>query len=249
GQDASLTIAGTQVTSASNTVKSALTGVTMSLTQDAAGTTQTLSVAQDVTDQKTAIGAFVTAYNNFVTTAASLTGFDSTQKKGQQGGTLLGDSTLNTIRNAITSTLSEGVKNSLGGGVNLASIGISLQKDGQLKIDDSALTVALSNNPDTLSSLFNSKTGLGASLDTHLSSFLKTGGIIDARTDAINADQKAATDQQTQLTAYSAQLTKGYNAQFTALNSLMSRMNQNSQYLTQLFGGTKSAGALATNHK
>jgi flagellar hook-associated protein 2 len=48
------------------------------------------------------------------------------------------------------------------------------------------------------------------------------------------------------LTAYTAQLTSQYQAQFTALNTLMATMNNNAQYLTQLFGGTNSAGALAT---
>jgi flagellar hook-associated protein 2 len=38
-----------------------------------------------------------------------------------------------------------------------------------------------------------------------------------------------------------------YTAQFTSLNTLMATMNNNQQYLTQLFGGTNSAGALATN--
>jgi flagellar hook-associated protein 2 len=249
GQDASLTIAGTQVTSASNTILSALTGVTLSLTEDAVGTTQTLTLAHDVSDQKTAIGAFVTAYNNFVTTVASYTGFDKTKKPGEQGGTLLGDTLLNSIRNTISTTLGAGVKNGTNGTINLTSIGISLQKDGQLKIDDNALSVALKDNPGTVESLFNAKTGVAATLNTHLTSYLKTGGIIDMRTSTITSDQKAVADQQKQLTTYATQLTKSYNNQFTALNSLMARMNQNSQYLTQLFGGNNSAGALATNHR
>ncbi|MGV7244582.1 flagellar filament capping protein FliD, partial [Caballeronia sp. M23-90] len=58
---------------------------------------------------------------------------------------------------------------------------------------------------------------------------------------------KSLSDQQTALTAYAAQLTTSYNAQFTALNTLMSQSTSNASYLTQLFGGTDSAGALATN--
>ena len=37
------------------------------------------------------------------------------------------------------------------------------------------------------------------------------------------------------------------NAQFTALNKLMTTMNNNKNYLTQLFGGNNNAGALARN--
>ena len=96
------------------------------------------------------------------------------------------------------------------------------------------------------SALFNSTTGVAAQMTTSLNSFLGTGGLISNSQSAINTDLKSITTQQTALTAYTAQLTSQYQAQFTALNTLMATMNNNSQYLTQLFGGANSAGALAT---
>ena len=83
-------------------------------------------------------------------------------------------------------------------------------------------------------------------MTTSLNSFLSAGGLIANSQSAVNTDLKSITTQQTALTAYTAQLTSQYQAQFTALNTLMATMNNNSQYLTQLFGGTNSAGALAT---
>ncbi|SAK45734.1 flagellar hook protein FliD [Caballeronia temeraria] len=248
GVDSHLTIAGTPVTSSSNTVKEAITGISMTLTADSVGTTQTLTVGQDVSGQKTTIDAFVTAYNNFVTTAASLTSFDSTQAAGSQGGALLGDSMMNTIKNTIASTISKAIGTG-SGQVNLASIGIALQPDGTLKTDEDALTDALTNNSGKVASLFNSTNGVAAQLNNSLTSFLQTGGLIDTRTTALNADLKSIADQQTQLTAYTQQLTTSYNQQFTALNTLMSSMATQGSYLTALFGGTNSAGALATNAK
>jgi flagellar hook-associated protein 2 len=248
GQDANLTVAGTAVSSPSNTISDAITGVKMNLTSDAVGTTQSLTIGQDVSGQKTTIESFVTAYNNFISTASSLTSFDSTQSAGSQGGALLGDSMMNSIKNTISSTISRAI----GTGkdqVNLASIGISLQPDGSLQTDDDKLTDALTNNSGTVASLFNSTNGVAAQLNTNLTSFLQTGGIIDARTTALNDDLSSIADQQTQLTAYTAQLTTSYNAQFTALNTLMSSTSQQSSYLTALFGGTNSAGAMATNAK
>jgi flagellar hook-associated protein 2 len=49
------------------------------------------------------------------------------------------------------------------------------------------------------------------------------------------------------LNLYSSQLTDQFNAQFTALNTLIAQTNNSSQYLTQLFGGTNSQGALSAN--
>ena len=246
GEDAHFTIAGTAATSASNTITGVLSGVSMTLTSAAVGTTQTLSIAQDTTGLTTTLNSFVTAYNNYVSTVHSLTAFDSTAAKGSQGGALLGDAMLNSITGTISSLISGGVGKG-SSNVSLASIGISLQSDGTLKTDATALSAAVSSNSSALSTLFNSTTGVATKLNTSLTTMLATGGTIDTRTTALNADLKSLADQQTSLTAYTAQLTSNYNAQFTALNTLMSQATSNSSYLTALFGGTNSAGALATN--
>jgi flagellar hook-associated protein 2 len=233
------------LSSASNTIKGSITGIDMTLTSDSVGTTQTLTIGQDVSGQKTAIDAFVTAYNNFISTAASLTSFDST---ASSQGALLGDSMMNAIKNTISSTISKAIGSGTSK-VNLASIGIALQPDGTLQTDEDALTDALTNNTGTVASLFNTTDGVAAQLNTSLTGYLATGGLIDTRTTALNADLKSIADQQTQLTSYTQQLTTQYNTQFTALNTLMSQMATQSNYLTQLFGGTNSAGAMATNAK
>ncbi|KND58802.1 Flagellar hook-associated protein FliD [Candidatus Paraburkholderia schumanniana] len=246
GQDSHLTIAGTPVTSASNTVKEAISGVSMTLTADSVTSSpQTLTVSQDTANLKTAINSFVTAYNNFITTAASLTSYDSTSSTQ---GALLGDSIMNTIKNTIAGTISKAIGTGLSA-VKLASIGITLQPDGSLSTNGDTLSAALTSNSGTVAKLFNSTDGVAASLNNSLTSFLATGGIIDTRTTALNNDLSSIADQQTQLTAYKQQLTTDYNAQFTALNTLMSSMSTQSSYLTALFGGTNSAGARATNAK
>jgi flagellar hook-associated protein 2 len=134
--------------------------------------------------------------------------------------------------------------------VGLASIGISLKgdpADGTLVIDNKKLTASLTSSPAQVATLFNSTNGLGVKLNKSITDFVKTGGIIDTRSTALNADLKSITAQQTTLANYSAALTKQYQNQFTALNTLMATMNNNANYLTALFGGPKSAGALASN--
>jgi flagellar hook-associated protein 2 len=250
GQDAQLSISGMPVTSPGNTITTAIDGLVLNLSAESAGTTQTLTIAPDVTDQKAAIGAFVTAYNNFITTSASLTGFDATKKAGSQGGILLGDSALNSILGSLTGAISGGpglhsaqTNNTL----SLAGIGITIQKDGTLKIEDATLANALTNQSSSVAALFGGKNGLAVSMNASIASSLKTGGIMDAHVNALNVHLKALTSQQTQLTDYANKLTKAYNQQFTALNTLMTQMSQNGDYLTALFGGKNSAGALATN--
>jgi len=83
-------------------------------------------------------------------------------------------------------------------------------------------------------------------MNSSLTTFLKKGGILDTKTTSLNKDLDNIKVQGTKLDAYATQLTNSYNAQFTALNTLMAHMSNNSSYLTALFGGANSAGALAS---
>ncbi|MGH8777755.1 flagellar filament capping protein FliD [Paraburkholderia sp.] len=242
-QDASLTIDGSPVTSASNTITGALTGVTINLTAAAANTQQTLTVATDTTAQTTAITNFVTAYNNYVTTAKSLSSYDSTAAAGSQAGPLLGDAMLNSITNGLASIVSSGVTSG-GGTFSLASIGLNLQDDGTIVTDTTALQTALTSSPGTVSALFNQTNGMGAQINNFSNIYIQTSGTIDQRTAALNSDLSSLAAQATTLQTYSSTLTAQYNAQFTALNNLLTTTQNNTQYLDQLFGGNGAAGTL-----
>ncbi|SEB03498.1 flagellar filament capping protein FliD [Paraburkholderia sartisoli] len=243
GQDAQFTIDGNAVTSASNTVSNALTGVTLVLSAAAIGTPQTVTVATDPTATTKAINDFVTAYNNYVTTAAGLSGYNTTTATA---GPLLGDSMLNQINNGLAGLISGGVTTG-GKTFSLSSIGIDLQPDGTMAVDQSKLTAAVSSSSPAIAGLFNTTNGIGTTLNSFVNTYVQSSGTIDQRTASLNSDLSNLSDQATALTDYQNTLTAQYNAQFTALNTLMSQMQNNTQYLTQLFGGSSSAGALATN--
>lgn len=246
-QDAYFTIDGTAVANATNTVTSALSGVTLNLTAaavDSTGTSpQTLTIAQDTGSQSTAINNFVNLYNTLVTTMGTLSSFSS---GATTQGPLLGDPTLNMVQNTLASVVASGVKSG-GTTTSLAAIGITLQADGTLSVDSTTLNNALQNNQAAVAQVFNPTNGVAAQLNNDITGYLASNGPIQTRTAALNADLTSITKQQTNLSNYEAQLTTMYQAQFTALNTLMSTMNNNSQYLTQLFGGTNSQGAWSAN--
>ncbi|CAN7533927.1 flagellar filament capping protein FliD [Paraburkholderia sp. DD10] len=245
-QDAQFTVGGIAASSSSNAVTGAISGVTINLAAASAGTTQTLTIAQDTASQNTAITNFVSLYNTVIATMATLTSYNA---GSSQQGALLGDSTLQTIKNTLA-TIIGGAVGSGSTGATLAAIGITLKDDpadGTLVVDNNKLNTALTSSPATVATLFNTTNGIAEQLNTSITNFTKTGGIIDTRKTALNADLKSITTQQTALADYTTQLTDQYQAQFTALNTLMATMNNNSAYLTALFGGKDSAGAMATN--
>jgi flagellar hook-associated protein 2 len=245
-QDALFSVGGIEASSSTNAATLAITGVTLNLSSAAAGTTQTLTIAQDATALSTAITNFANLYNTVVTTINSLSSYD---KSSKAAGALLGDSALVASKNTLASIIVGGA-GSGSSRVGLGSIGITLKgdpADGTLVVDSKKLTASITGNPAQVATLFNSTDGVGARLSRSITDFVKTGGIIDTRSTALNVDLKSIATQQTTLANYSAQLTKQYQNQFTALNTLMATMNNNAQYLTALFGGAKTAGALATN--
>jgi flagellar hook-associated protein 2 len=221
--DASLRIDGIAVTSASNSVSGALNGVTLEL---AATGSATLTVSRDTSAATDAISSFVTAYNSYAATVSSL---DSYDKDTGQSGILLGDTTLMSIQRQIGSVLSGGVAgNDIG---SLAALGITRNADGTLKLDSGKLDDALKGNPGAVQDLFAGPGGYATRLNDALGGFTGSGGVIAARNASINKQLGNLDQESTALDArmnvYEAQLRQ----QYTALDTLMSSLNNTSSYL------------------
>ncbi|MGF7129435.1 flagellar hook-associated protein 2 [Paraburkholderia sp. EB58] len=249
-QNAQFTLNGTPVSSATNSDSTALTGVTLNIASAAVGTTQTLTVASDPTTIESDITNFVSDYNAVVSLMAAQTSFTAGATSSSSSGPLLGDSALTAVQNMLGNLVSSGVPGP-NGTVSLASIGITLVSDGSsdsgtLSVNTATLDNAVQNNPTQVAALFNMTNGLGQQLNAAVNTFSESGGVLDQRTAQYTADLQSVKTQATALTAYEAQLTSQYTNEFTALNSLMASTNSDSKYLTALFGGTNSAGALAT---
>ncbi|MDN7752367.1 flagellar filament capping protein FliD [Burkholderia gladioli] len=252
-QDAQFKIGTVSGSSSTNTVTSAIAGVTLNLTQAAVSNppaAQTLTIAPDTTTQASTITAFVKAYNTLVTTYSAVGTFNSSNPS--QSGPLFGDSTLNSIQNQLSAILGGGVTSN-GASATLKSLGITIadgsnstQPAGTLVIDQGALTTALQST-NAAATLFNGTNGIGEQLNKAITNITAPKGILTTSVSSVQSDLTSLNTQQTALNAYAAQLTTQYNTQFTQLNTLLAQMTTNQNYLTQLFGGTNSAGALATN--
>jgi flagellar hook-associated protein 2 len=199
-------------------------GVTLNLTSTG---TNTLTVARDNTAAQSAIQGFVTAYNSYVSTASSLSSYNASSGAA---GVLLGDATLTSVQRQISSVLSNAVKgNSVG---TLANLGITRQADGTLTTDSTKLNAALSTNPNAVKSLFNGTNGYATTLNTALTSYTASNGVIGARVTSLQGQLTQLGTQQTSLTARMATYQKQLQQQYTALDTLMSQLNNTSSYLT-----------------
>lgn len=221
--DAQYSIDGLAASSAGNTVSTAIDGLTLNLVK--AGSS-TLTVSSDSSKATSALTNLVNTYNSFVGIYQNLTRYDATSGTA---GALLGDATLNGISNTLS-----GIIGGTANGAALSSIGISLQVDGTLSLDSTKLATALGNGTQ-VSGLFGGASGLAAKLNAPLTSWVGSAGVLASRTSSINQQLSDLTNQQTALNNRMDSLTAMYQAQFTALDTLMSKLNGTSSYLQQQF--------------
>jgi len=232
-QDAAFNIAGVAYTSPSNTVTTALSGVTLTLLgTTAAGSTPTLSVANDSATIQTNISAFVTAYNTLVNALAPLGSYDATTNTA---GPLLGNALLSGTKNQIQQALYSVVNTGSSTYDSLASIGITTNSDGTLSLNSATLSNALSTNFSAVSQLFSGSGGVAASLNSYLTSALNSTGAIAATSNTLVQQENGLTNQENQLNAQMTALTASLTEQYSALNSLLSSLQTTSAYLTQQF--------------
>jgi flagellar hook-associated protein 2 len=191
GTNAEVTIDGIPFSSTSNTVTGALPGVTLNLVSAEPGVPLQLSVGADTTDATTAINAFVTAYNAVVTAINQQFAVNpSTNNEGPLGS----DSSVRTLQSSLLADVNYSISGN-SGLVNLASLGISMNDNGTLSVDNTALSNAMSSNPTAFLNFFqnSSSTGFANNFNKDLTN------LTDPTTGILNVDLSQNSTQQSDL--------------------------------------------------
>lgn len=150
--DANIMVNGLGITKSSNTFSDAIPGVTFTLRDDTGIPTVKVTVADDFSATTSAITSFVTNFNALVDAYAEQFSFnEATQSLGALGS----DSALLGTQSRIRSIVF-GVYNNLGLSTykSLSDIGISVDDNGKLSVDSTALNEALTDDADEVKTLF-----------------------------------------------------------------------------------------------
>src|SRR5271166_5359471 len=216
GVDAQLTVDGVPVDSGSNTVTSAIPGVTLSLGAADTNTPVLISVEPDTSQATTAIQSFVTAYNAVIGSINSQYTLDSSGNEG----VLAGDSLLRTLQSQLLDLIS--TSNGAGKFVNLQSMGIEMQDDGTLQVNSSTLSSALSSDYSDVQTFFQSVSGWGQNASKQMLQLTDpTLGPVAAD---INGLQQTSDDLTNQINDFQASMTEvqqQLTTQYDSLDSLL----------------------------
>jgi flagellar hook-associated protein 2 len=234
GVNASLTVDGIAIQSATNTVTNAVPGLTLNLLSAVPGTQVSLGVSPDTSQASTAINQFVTDYNAIIT-AVNAQFSDS----GSGQGALATDPNMRNLQSELEGALSYTATNATGKISSLASYGVSVNSDGTLSVDSSALSSALQNNFSDVQNFFQGSAlnGFANSLDQQLSNFTNpANGAFTIDLQSISTEYSTLqTDvtnfQNNVITPLKAQLQSEYSKAEIALQQLPTEMKQIQQEL------------------
>ncbi|UVE16383.1 flagellar filament capping protein FliD [Pseudomonas sp. LS44] len=229
-KSAQLTIDGLSITRDSNSIDGAIEGVSFNLLTTG---TSNLTVARDEAGVKSKVQSFVDAYNTmmgFINTQTKVT--TVTDNDAPVVGALVGDSSVralvNVVRNELVAAQDGTVK-------VLTNLGITTQQDGTLKVDSDKLGKAISNDYEGVAKYFTGDSGLAARLGNKLKAYTETDGILEQRTDMLQATLDKVDKQNEDLTTRMNALSERLYKQFNAMDSLVAQLTNTSNSLTSLF--------------
>lgn len=267
GTDASLTINGNTITSASNTVTSDISGIkglTLTLT-DKTTSTATVSVSVDTSKVSSAITTFVNAFNSAISDTANATSAGTVTKSGGTitttgQGLLYGESSLSSLGNKIRTLATSGSSSSdvyktlASIGITTGAIGASINANtNKLSIDTAKLTAALQNNPDEVKKLLvgdktSGTTGVLNGIQDKVTTALdSTKGYFAAREDSY---EKEATRLNTKITTMNNDLTtyqKQLETKFSAMDTLISKLKNSSSVFDSYFNKNNNSSSSSSS--
>ena len=237
GQDAAISVNGIAITSANNLIEGAIQGVTLNLDglSIAVGetATSTVKVERNTLAVRDAVGEFVKAYNSFNATMDKLTSFNS---ETGDAGKLLGDSTARTVESRLRQALSTSVKDGEFG--MLSQLGISIERDGTLAVDDEVISDLAANNPNALQDFFvgsDASPGFASQMGTTLEQLLGDNGRVKGAISGAETRIESLNERYERMESSIERTISRYRTQFGQLDAMIAQMNSTSSYLTQQF--------------
>jgi flagellar hook-associated protein 2 len=236
GQGGQVTVDGRVVTSDTNTITTAIDGVTLNLLDLSTGPA-TLTIGVDDDAVRKALTNLVTSYNSLADTLDKLTANTS----GTAGGALRADpavtglaASLRSLLTAVSPGLS-GPLTSLGDlGLNSGAIGSKAGTTTRLNVDLDKLSAALATNPTRVAYLLSSGGGIMGPLLARVKALTGSGGLIEGAKSSVDAELRTNSRMQTEVQDRIDLRKAALEAKFATLEATLSKLqSQSSQVSAQ----------------
>jgi flagellar hook-associated protein 2 len=241
GQDAQFTLSAFPTTTfsrATNSFSDVLAGVTIALKSEG---TATVTVDDDPDKIVAQVQTVVTAFNDLVTfVAGESTVEESKDKEDVKTGSLATDTTVRRLVGRLHELLSDAFAGAAGKYVNLSSLGITTQRDGTLKLDETKLRAAIGDDPQGVAEVFGgdgTSAGIADRVSAAIDQATGAGGALATHTSALDERLRSLHDQIDDGERRLAAVELDLRRQFAALESLVSTLQSQSSFLQGIFSG------------
>lgn len=213
-QDAKIFLGSNQsveLTSSSNTFDNVIDGIEITIDKVHTDPTETLTfeVGQDPESTKETVQKLVDSYNAIISDISK-----------HKNGVLSSNSTIRSIEGQLRRDISS---------FGLMEMGIEVDRYGKMKIDDSDFDDYLADNPSGLTAVFSGDTGLIATLDSRLDTYLQgSDSVMKSSTASVRDRLDSLNDRMLRFDQRMENVYNRYVSQFAEMQSVVAQMEQTS---------------------
>lgn len=246
-KDAAATVNGLAITSATNKLDNVIDGVTLTLAK-VTTTPVEIKVALDSATMTKAITDFAKAFTDINGYITAQTKYDAATKRA---ATLQGDRPTLTLQSNLRSVFL-GTSSASSVYSRLSDVGLQIQSDGSMKVNDTKLAAALAN-PTELAKVFSStassvstEQGFAVRVKSLASQLIASDGAITTRSkglrDSITRNSTQQQKLETRVALTEQRLLKQYSALDTVIAQTSATNNELSQSLAILAAQSRAIG-------
>lgn len=236
--DANITLNGVDFTRSTNVIDDVLTGVTLTLNGTTSGAAS-LAINQDNSEARANIVDFVTIYNE---AKRQLDELSSSTVDGPLAGDSIFRSMTRQLRGVMLNTSS-----TPGTNINMLSdMGISVDKTGQMQVDDKKLDAALADNYADVVKVFSANTddqstsstdsaGIAGDLAKLIADATASNSYLNTQQTALKSKNSDYEIELTDLEEKMARVEARYTSQFLAMQQIIEQMNSTSESMKSSF--------------
>jgi len=233
--DASYEVNGLALTSSSNKVTTAISGVTLDLKLASASAVNTINVERDTLSIRMAVDSFIKAYNDVDRVMRDVTAYDPANRKG---AVLNGDSAVRSVQSQLRTLLGSQMSAGTGDFSTLSAVGIEVGKDGSLSLSATRFDAALAD-PSKMSRLFtttsedsDSARGFGVRFEALGKLIAGPSGLLPGRTSSQQSQIDSIAKQKIRLNDRLDQIERRLRLQYAGLDAQLARMQGTSSSLS-----------------
>lgn len=242
--DASVTVNGLAVTRSSNLITDVIPGISFNLTGVHSGSaSDQIFVTNDASTLKEKLKSLVRTYNDVQFALTELSSSES--ENDELSGALRRDlAAIRTVRETIHEAITKTSSTPSGSISALRDVGVTLTKDGQIELDETKFDAQMSTNYSDIQNMLAAGTTGQSRFDDQpqglaMDAILKLeeltdqfSGVLATRTNTSNVRLKDIEQDLVALTERTEIIYQRYLVQFTAMETLVSQLNNTRESLT-----------------